>query len=109
MLFHRGRPADSVYNLHSLCQAQGFFPKNCTAAFDFGHVKHLIDKPQKMPGGIINLAQTVQNPLWILQMIHGNLGHTQDSVHRCTDVVRHTVQEHTLGLIRFLCGLVCCL
>ena len=62
-----------------------------------------------MPGGVINLTQTVQNPLWILHMIHGNLGHTQDSVHRCADVMRHTVQEHTLSLIRFLSRLVCSL
>ena len=62
-----------------------------------------------MPGGIIDLTQTVQNPLWILHMIHGDLRHTQNSIHRGTDIMRHTVQEHTLCLIGFLSRLVCCL
>ena len=59
-----------------------------------------------MLGGFIDLAQTVEHARLIRQMLQRDLRHTDNTVHRRPDVVRHIAQEQALRLIRSFCRLI---
>ena len=49
----------------------------------------------------------------IIQMLSGNLGHSHNTIHRCTDIVRHARQKQAFRavgmlrrIVRFLHGLL---
>ena len=60
-----------------------------------------------------DLPQTVLYTRGIIQMLSGNLGHSHNTIHRCTDIVRHARQKQAFRavgmlrrIVRFLHGLL---
>ena len=42
-------------------------------------------------------------------MVHGDLGHTKDSIHRSANVMGHTAEENAFCLVCLFCRLICLL
>ena len=76
-----------------------FFDQPHLSALDLGHIQNIVDKPKQIFRGVLDFSQTVDSPLLSLPIFQCNLRHTDNTVHRSTDLMRHTSQE-----IRFRLG-----
>ena len=86
----------SLYHLHEITF---FFDQPHLSALDLGHIQNIVDKPKQIFRGVLDFSQTVDPPLLSLSIFQCNLRHTDNTVHRSTDLMRHTGQE-----IRFRLG-----
>ena len=101
--------AYSIYNFHGFAQVHWFLMKRRIPTLNFRHIQNLIDQLQKVSGRIIDLLKTIQNTRRIVQMIHGDLGHTKYSIHRSANVMGHTAEENAFCLVCLFCRLICLL
>ena len=101
--------AYSIHNFHGFAQVQWFLMKHRIPTLNFRHIQNLIDQLQKVSGRIVDLLKTIQNTRRIVQMIHGDLGHTKYSIHRSANVMGHTAEENAFCLVCLFCRLICLL
>ena len=86
----------SLYHLHEIAF---FFDQPHLSALNLGHIQNIVDKSKQIFRGVLDFSQTVDPPLLSLSIFQCNLRHTYNTVHRSTDLMRHTGQE-----IRFRLG-----
>ena len=67
------------------------------SALDPAHIQDVIDQIHQMITGIYDLVQAVKHPLLFIQMSHGNMGESQNCVHRCPYIMGHISQKYALG------------
>ena len=79
-----------------------------SAALDPAHIQYVIDQLQQMIAGRHDFLQTVPHLFRIVYVRRGNIGKSNDGVHRRADVVGHIGEEGALGVIRVPCLLQGC-
>ena len=68
------------------------------AALDLGHIQNVVDQPQQIIGGGLDLLQAVHDPLRALPALERDGRHADDAVHRRADLVAHAGEKLGLGL-----------
>ena len=89
--------------VHGLTQRDMIQVQCQLAAFNFGHVQHIVDKPQKMLAGQRDFFQAVPDLLGIVYVGGGDGRHAHNGVHGGADIVAHIGQELALGAVGMLC------
>ena len=69
------------------------------AAFNAGHVKHIVDQRQEVFTRKFRLAKAIQSFCLVVNILYRHVGKADHCVKRCADVMRHIEQERTLCLI----------
>ncbi len=77
------------------------------AAFNSAHVQHIIDQAEQMLAGDVDLLQVLYDHFLIIHMRNSQCSIADHRIHRCTDVMRNTVEESGLCLIGILCHSQC--
>ena len=79
-------------------QREGQFFKVQLAGFDFGKIKDVVDNRQQRLGRGLDGLQIVS--LLVVQLrIQRQVGHPDDAVHRCPNLVAHVGQESATGAV----------
>ena len=90
---------DADQRLHRFPQRDRRDVEGEPAAFDLGHVQHVVDEPQQVPAGQVDLAQAVLHPVRVVQVGGGDAGHPHNGVEGGADVMAHVGQELAFGLV----------
>ena len=67
------------------------------AAFDLGHVQHVVDQHEQMARRNRDFSQTVFQPPAVVESRGRNGGHADDGVHGRADFVAHAREKFTFG------------
>ena len=84
-----------------ISEAETLVFKFYLAGLDPGHIQNVIDQCQQMPGKFFRLGQIGARRSIALKTAFCQRKHTHDSIHRCPDLMRHTIQECCFGLTFF--------
>ena len=79
----------SNHIIHEVGKIEILIDKRKLTAFDTRHVKHFIDKTQKMAARRGNLAKTFHNALTVVDVCARDGCHADNCVHRRSYVMRH--------------------
>ena len=73
-----------------------------TAAFDSGHLQHLVDDGQQQTAGVLNLLKIFSRLFLIIEISMQQLREAHDGVHRRPDIMAHIKEEAGLRFTRLL-------
>ena len=91
---------DYIYNIfHYFPQGHDIFAESHLPALNLRHIQHIVDQPQQLFTGELHLMKAVLHPNMVAGITQGNLRHTDNGVHRGTDIMAHAGKELTLGPI----------
>ena len=79
------------------------------AALYLAHIKHIIDKTQKVVAGSLDLLDILPHFLRIIQFMLHQVRKPHDHIHRSPDVMAHIRQETALGGVGTLRDFQCVL
>ncbi|CDC68676.1 putative uncharacterized protein [Oscillibacter sp. CAG:155] len=85
--------------LRHLPQGQQIHVQCQLAAFDLGHVQHVVDEAQQVLAGEGDLVEAVPHLGGLVDVGGGNGCHAHNGVHGSADVVAHVGEEFALGLV----------
>ena len=83
------RPDDVAHGLHDFPEGMDFVIESHFAAFDLGHVEHIVNQAKELLAGNGDLAQAVLHALGLVHMGFGDFRESDNGVHRRSDVVTH--------------------
>ena len=89
---------DGIDFVDDLRQVQLGDIQDRAAAFDFVHVQHVVDEPQKMLAGGGDLLGVLQDPVRVAGLLLQQGHKAHDGVHGGPDVVAHVAEEGALSL-----------
>ena len=69
------------------------------AAFDTAHIQNIVDQTEQMLARYADFLQILFDKVNVINMRRGKGRKPDNGIHRGANIVRHTVQEYSLGLI----------
>ena len=105
MVGRRQREDYGVQFVKKLLQIECLHVDHQLAAFDLGHIQHIVDKPQQMLTGRRDLCSVIPHLSRIVSRLRQQRRKAGNSVHRSADVVRHIGQKTALRLVSTLCNI----
>ena len=93
---------DVADGLHAFPEGNRIRIQHHFAAFDFRHIQHIIDEPQKLLARKGDFPQTVLHARPIPDMLPRNGRHAHDGIHGRPDVMAHIGKEFAFRAVRVL-------
>ncbi len=91
----------NIYDIaHGFPQGNTVLVKRHFTAFNFGHIKHVVNERQKMFAGKQYLFQAILCFRHVSHILQGNFRHSDNRVHRRSYIVAHAGKEIAFRLIR---------
>ena len=84
--------------LHKLQNRKIRITENSFSCFNLAHIQNVINDSQKMLCRNIYFINILDHLILIPCIMSDQGCNTHDRIHRCTDIMRHTIQEITFGL-----------
>ena len=96
------RPHDGVHVAQQRIKVAAFLLQLDGAAFDFGHVEHVVDQAEQVLRRGLDGGQAFVGLVPVAGVVARNLRHAHDGVDGGADIVGHLRQERALRLVRLL-------
>ena len=75
------------------------------ARFDATHIKHIVNKSKQVFRRLPDFREVIGNLFLVVDMLCRKARKPDNSVHRCTDIVTHVVEERRLCAACRICHL----